>query len=171
MRPTVSDLFAETFLAPLHPLCIETPYWCTVLVHQYGCRNSTKHLEFTFSENQEERPFFPRDSIPILMSCTVKTRKFKLLYFRNETFRPVAGGGAGGAQAPPEIFRLESLLQKWNFCTKVDSCQWNLKFQSIVDHSKIMYCCSSVQFWNCVNERNRIFALPKTTNSFKISAY
>ena len=23
--------------------------------------------------------------------------------------------------------------------------------------------------WNCVNERNRIFALPKTTNSFKIS--
>ena len=60
--------------------------------------------------------------------------------------RPVAGGGAGGAQAPPEIFRLESLLQKWNFSTKMDSCQWNLKFQSIVDHSKIMYCCSSVQF-------------------------
>ena len=56
------------------------------------------------------------------------------------------GRGRGRAQAPPEIFRLESLLQKWNFCTKVDSCQWNLKFQSIVDHSKIMYCCSSVQF-------------------------
>ena len=29
--------------------------------------------------------FFQRDSIPILMSRTVKTRKFKLLYFRNET--------------------------------------------------------------------------------------
>ena len=43
---------------------------------------------------------------------------------------------------------------------------------SIVDHSKIMYCCSSVQLiWNCVKKRNRIFALPKTTNSLKISAY
>ena len=29
--------------------------------------------------------FFQRDSIPILVSRTVKTRKFKLLYFRNET--------------------------------------------------------------------------------------
>ena len=90
-------------------------------------------------------------------------------------YRSAAGGRAGGTQAPPpphpEIFRLESLLQKWNFSTKMDSCQWNLKFQSIVDHSKIMYCCSSVQFWNCVNERNRIFALPKTTNGFKITAY
>ena len=28
---------------------METPYWCTVLVHQYGRRKSTKHLEFTFS--------------------------------------------------------------------------------------------------------------------------
>ena len=28
----------------------------------------------------------------------------------------------------------------------MDSCQWKLKFQSIVDHSKIMSCCSSVQF-------------------------
>ena len=23
-------------------LCMETPYWCTVLVHQYGRRKSTK---------------------------------------------------------------------------------------------------------------------------------
>ena len=30
-------------------LCMETPYWWTVLVHQYGRRKSTKHLEFTFS--------------------------------------------------------------------------------------------------------------------------
>ena len=30
-------------------LCMETPYWCTVLVHQYGRRKSTKQLEFTFS--------------------------------------------------------------------------------------------------------------------------
>ena len=49
--------------------------------------------------------------------------------------RPVAGEGAGGA-----------LLQKWNFSTKMDNCQWKLKFQSIVDHGKIMHSCSSVQF-------------------------
>ena len=30
----------------------------------------------------------------------------RLLY----TVRPVAGGGAGGAQAPPEIFRLELIF-------------------------------------------------------------
>ena len=29
--------------------------------------------------------FFQRDGIPILVSRTVKTRKFKLLYIRNET--------------------------------------------------------------------------------------
>ena len=38
------------------------------------------------AENQEGILFFQRDSIPILVSRTVKTRKFKLLYFRNETF-------------------------------------------------------------------------------------
>ena len=32
----------------------------------------------------KRRDFFQRDSIPILVSCTVKTRKFKLLYFRNK---------------------------------------------------------------------------------------
>ena len=30
-------------------LCMETPYWCTVLVHQYGHGKRPKHLEFTFS--------------------------------------------------------------------------------------------------------------------------
>ena len=30
--------------------------------------------------------FFQPDSIPILVSRTVKTRKLKLLYFRNETY-------------------------------------------------------------------------------------
>ena len=63
-------------------------------------RNQQKRLEFTFSikalsfhsrtsilaENQEERLFFQQDSIPILVSRTVKTRKFKVLYFRNETY-------------------------------------------------------------------------------------
>ena len=35
--------------------------------------------------------------------------------------------------------------QKWTFATKIDSCQWKLQFQSIVDHSKIMYSCSPMQ--------------------------
>ena len=75
-------------------LCMETPYWCTVLVHQYGRRKSIKHLEFTFSmtalsfhsrtsirahkhistawngytaENQEERLFF--SEIAFLCCC------------------------------------------------------------------------------------------------------
>ena len=66
--------------------------------------NQQKHLDFTFfikalsfhsrtsirahkhtAENQEERLFLQRESIPILVSRTVKTRKFKLLHFRNET--------------------------------------------------------------------------------------
>ena len=33
----------------------------------------------------KSRDFFERDSIPILVARTEKTRKFKLLYFRNET--------------------------------------------------------------------------------------
>ena len=32
----------------------------------------------------KRRDFFQGDSIPILVSRTVETRKFKLLYFRNE---------------------------------------------------------------------------------------
>ena len=80
---------------------METPYWCTVLVHQYGRRKSTKTSGVHFFYNSsithllilevvillkiKRREFFQRDSIPILVSRTVKTRKFKLLYFRNET--------------------------------------------------------------------------------------
>ena len=88
---------------------MEMPYWCTVLVHQYGRQKSTKHLEFTFSIKAlsfhwetsipahkhtlemvillriKRRDFFHRNSIPILVSRTVKTQKFKLQYFRNET--------------------------------------------------------------------------------------
>ena len=33
----------------------------------------------------KRRAFFQGDSIPLLVSRTVKTRTFKLLYFRNET--------------------------------------------------------------------------------------
>ena len=34
---------------------------------------------------KKREDFFQRDSIPLLVSRIVKTRKFKLLYFRNET--------------------------------------------------------------------------------------
>ena len=91
---------------------MEMPYWCTVLVHQYGqmaTRNQEKRLEFTFSIKVlsfhwetsipahkhtlemvillriKRRDFFHRDSITILVSRTLKTQKFKLQYFRNET--------------------------------------------------------------------------------------
>ena len=87
--------------------CMETLYWCTVLVHQYGLRKLIKkHLEFTFSIKalsfhsrtsiRADKHIFQylkwlycwkpraRDSIPILVSRTVKTRRFKLLYFWNE---------------------------------------------------------------------------------------
>ena len=83
-------------------LRVETPYWCTVLVHQYRRRKSTKtsgiqklflftrqlaYVRINISsntwngyaaENQEERIFFQRDSISILVSRTAKTRMFKL---------------------------------------------------------------------------------------------
>ena len=101
----VSRTFAE--------LCKETPYWCIVLVHQYGRRKSTKtnwsslflwklflftrelaYVRIDLSsntwdgytaENQEERLFFNETTFPLFWCHTVKTRKFKLLYFRNET--------------------------------------------------------------------------------------
>ena len=50
-----------------------------------AAENQQKHLEFTFSIKERGETFFQRDSIPILVSRTVKTGKFKLLYFRNET--------------------------------------------------------------------------------------
>ena len=52
-------------------------------------------------------------------------------------------GRGRGARAPPEMFRFEL-----NSAIEVEFCllQWRLQFPSIVDHSKIMYCCSSVQF-------------------------
>ena len=58
----VSKVFAE--------LCMERPYWCTVLVPQCGRRKSTKHLEITFSINQA-LSFHSRTSIG--------TRKHNLL--------------------------------------------------------------------------------------------
>ena len=62
--------------------------------------------------------------------------------------RQVAGEGAWAAGAPPRNvqiwikFRYKSRI----LLTKMDSCQSKLYFPSIVNHSKIMYRCSSVQF-------------------------
>ena len=109
MWPTVSELLDETFHAPLGSFVwrchIGVLFWCT----NTAAGNQQKHLEFTFSIKAlsfhwetsicahkhilemvillkiKRRDFFHRDSIPILVSCTVKTQKFKLLYFRNET--------------------------------------------------------------------------------------
>ena len=92
---------------------METPFWCMILVHQYSHQKSTKtsgvhfffyklflftrklaYVRINISSNTWNgytcwksggETFFQRESIPILVSLTVKTRKLKLLYFRNET--------------------------------------------------------------------------------------
>ena len=52
---------------------------------QYVCINISSNTWNGYTaENQEER-LFQRDSIPIFVSHTVKTRKLRLLYFQNET--------------------------------------------------------------------------------------
>ena len=93
-------------------LCTEMPYWRTILVHKYGCRKSTKtsgvrffnkssfsplrtstrahkhifwYLKWLYCWKPRGETVFQWESIPFLVSCTVKTRKFKLLYFQNET--------------------------------------------------------------------------------------
>ena len=38
------------------------------------------------NEKSRGETFFERDSIPIVVSRSVKTRKFKLLYFRNDIY-------------------------------------------------------------------------------------
>ena len=109
--PTVFELFAETFHAPLYSFVwrrhIGGQFWCTNM----AAGNQQKHLEYTFSIKRllftrelayvhkntstlemvklpkiKRNDFFQRDSIPILVShalCVI-TRKLKLLYFRNE---------------------------------------------------------------------------------------
>ena len=77
----------------------------------------------------------------------------------NSIFRPVAGQEAGGLEPLPENFQIwiKFRYKSEILLTKMDSFQWKLQFPSIVDHSKIMYCCSSVQFW--IVERNEIVFL------------
>ena len=51
----------------------------------------------------------------------------------------------------------------------MDSCQWKLRFQSIVDHSKIKYCCSSeIVFLVCQKQPTALkYLLFKHQNSQK----
>ena len=74
----------------------------------------------------------------------------------------------------PEIFRFEL-----NSATKVEFCllKWTAvngsdSFQVlsiVVRLCTVVLLCNLI--WNYVKERNRIFALQKKTNNFKISAY
>ena len=93
-------------------LCMETSYWAPFWCTNMASANQQKHLEFTFStkalfftreleyvrinifsntwngytaENEEERLFFKETAFLFWCHASVKTRKFKLLYFRNET--------------------------------------------------------------------------------------
>ena len=43
-----------------------------------------------------------------LAIMSIQRSVFKPMF--SKEYRPVAGGGAGGAQAPPEIFRLELIF-------------------------------------------------------------
>ena len=58
-------------------------YWCKIFIKFIG--NHLLILEMVKLLKIKRRDLFQWDSIPILVSLTVKTRKFKLLYFRNKT--------------------------------------------------------------------------------------
>ena len=87
----------------------------------------------------------------------------------NSIFRPVAGGEAWGPRASlPEIFRFElNSATKLEFCLlKWTAVHGSYSFQVL---STIERLCTVVLLcnWNCVKERNRIFALPKTMWALK----
>ena len=77
-------------------------------------------------------------------------------------------GEARVSSPPPEIFRFElNSTAKVEFCLlKLTAFSGSYSFQ-VLSVTLLMFCA----IWSCVKERDRIFALPKTTNSFKISAY
>ena len=67
----------------------------------------------------------------------------------NSIFRSVAGREAGWLQPSPWNFQIwiKFSYKSGILLTKIDSCKWKLRFPSIVDHIKIMWCCcSSVEF-------------------------
>ena len=89
----------RTVSRPFVELCMETPHWCTEYgrlkltkiygVHVFHKSSSIlahKHfLKWLYCWKSRGETFFQRDSVPIWVSRIVKTRNFKLLYFRNET--------------------------------------------------------------------------------------
>ena len=66
----------------------------------------------------KRRDFFQGDSIPILVSRTVKTRKFKLLYFRNETCV-----GAGNLHKDLFPINLQPSVNKARFKRRISHVQ------------------------------------------------
>ena len=68
-------------------------------------------------------------------------------------------GRGRGAPAPPRNFQIwmKFCYKSGILLTKMNSSQWKLWFPSVVNHSEIMYCSSSVQFG--IVERNEIVFL------------
>ena len=87
-------ILVHRFGAPIWPPEINKNIWSSFFLwklffHSRNRIRSYKHifsyLKWLYCWKLRGETFFQRDSIPILVSRTVKTRKFKLLYFRNET--------------------------------------------------------------------------------------
>ena len=77
-RPEINkNIWGSLFLLKLFPFTRRLAY--------VGINIPSNTWNGYTAKNQEERLFFQRDSDPIFVSRTVKTRKFKLLYFRNKT--------------------------------------------------------------------------------------
>ena len=100
----------------------------------------------------------------ILSMCQLSKKKVRNAL--NMRFRPVAGGEAEGARAPPEIFRFEL-----NFATKVEFCLLKCTAVNGIYSFQVLSLIERLYtaIWNGVKKRNLSFALPKTAN--KISAY
>ena len=92
--------------------------------------------------------------------------------FLISNYWPVAGGGAGGLESPPPPTNFQTSIKFCNnsgiFLLKWTAVNGSKSFKVL---SIIVRLCSVVLLCNLELERNRIFALPKTTNSFKLSAY
>ena len=85
-------ILVHRFGAPIWPPEINKNIWSSLFLYNLFLftRNlayvAHKHnLKWLYCWKSGGETFFQRDSIPRMVSRTVKTRKFKLLYFRNET--------------------------------------------------------------------------------------
>ena len=76
-------LLVYHFGAPIWPPEITRELRCSIRVHKHNI--IFLYLKWLYHWKSRGETFFQWDSIPILVSRTMKTRKFKLLYFRNET--------------------------------------------------------------------------------------